>query len=113
VVYVRPKSNQLVAAQRQHLDDPINSSMEKVPSLQPPTASDLYFKKRKHQIVLSSSSSDGQNTKEVTPAESLNSGEKKGVQIASSNNSINGLKGRPHKGILNDSVAQFFLMFFL
>jgi hypothetical protein len=112
VVYVRPKSNQLVAAQRQHLDDPINSSMEKVPSLQP-TASDLYFKKRKNQIVLSSSSSDGQNTKEVTPAESLNSGEKKGVQIASSNNSINGLKGRPHKGILNDSVAQFFLMFFL
>uniref|UniRef100_A0ACD5ZE11 Uncharacterized protein n=1 Tax=Avena sativa TaxID=4498 RepID=A0ACD5ZE11_AVESA len=97
VVYVRPKSNQLVAAQRQHPDDPINSSMDKVLALQPPTSSDLYFKKRKNQIVLSSSSSDGPITKEAAPAESLNSGENKGVQIASSNNSINGLKGGPHK----------------
>uniref|UniRef100_A0ACD6ADV6 Uncharacterized protein n=1 Tax=Avena sativa TaxID=4498 RepID=A0ACD6ADV6_AVESA len=97
VVYVRPKSNQLVAAQRQHPDDPINSSMDKVLALQPPTSSDLYFKKRKNQIVLSSSSSDGLITKEAAPAESLNSGENKGVQVASSNNSINGLKGRPHK----------------
>ncbi|KAK1613054.1 hypothetical protein QYE76_036727 [Lolium multiflorum] len=97
VVYVRPKSNQLVAAQRQHPDDPINSSMDKVLSLQLPTASDLYFKKRKNQIVLSSSSSDGQNPKEVTPAENLNSGENKGVQIVSSNNAISVLKGRPHK----------------
>ncbi|KAM0832225.1 hypothetical protein ACQ4PT_065058 [Festuca glaucescens] len=97
VVYVRPKSNQLVAAQRQHPDDPINSSMDKVLSLQPPTASDLYLKKRKNQIVLSSSSSDGQNPKEVTPAENLNSGENKGVQIVSSNNATSVLKGRPHK----------------
>uniref|UniRef100_A0A453T7R1 C3H1-type domain-containing protein n=1 Tax=Aegilops tauschii subsp. strangulata TaxID=200361 RepID=A0A453T7R1_AEGTS len=104
VVYVRPKSNQLVAAQRQHPDDPTKSSTDKVLSLQPPTASDLYFKKRKNQIVLSSSSSDGQNTKEIATAESLNSGENN-VQVASSNNSINGLKERPHKALRTNNMG--------
>jgi hypothetical protein len=87
--------------------------MDKVLSLQPPTASDLYFKKRKNQIVLSSSSSDGQNPKEVTPAENLNSGENKGVQIVSSNSAISVLKGRPHKGILlhNTAVPSVFSLY--
>uniref|UniRef100_A0A8I6Z8X7 C3H1-type domain-containing protein n=1 Tax=Hordeum vulgare subsp. vulgare TaxID=112509 RepID=A0A8I6Z8X7_HORVV len=105
VVYVRPRSNQLVAAQRPCPDDLTKSSMDKVLSLQPPTASDLYFKKRKNQIILSSSSSDGQNTKEIIPAESLNSGENKGVQIASSNNSISGLKERPHKALQTNNMG--------
>ncbi|VAI93466.1 unnamed protein product [Triticum turgidum subsp. durum] len=73
VVYVRPKSNQLVAAQRQHADDPTKSSTDK-------------------------------NTKEIAPAESLNSGENN-VQIASSSNSINGLKEGPHKALQTNNMG--------
>ncbi|XP_062178619.1 uncharacterized protein LOC133883338 isoform X2 [Phragmites australis] len=73
VVYVRQKSNQLVAAQGQQPGDPINSSMDKVHSLQPSTTSDLCFKKRKNQIILGSSSSDVPSAKDMTQAENLNS----------------------------------------
>ncbi|XP_010239726.1 uncharacterized protein LOC100829964 isoform X2 [Brachypodium distachyon] len=99
VVYVRPKSNQLVAAQRQDADDSINSAMDKVLSLQPHTSSDFYLKNRKNQIILSSSSLDGQSTKEITTAKNSNSGENKGVHIASSNNSITVFKDIPRKAL--------------
>uniref|UniRef100_A0A0D9WSF1 C3H1-type domain-containing protein n=1 Tax=Leersia perrieri TaxID=77586 RepID=A0A0D9WSF1_9ORYZ len=110
VVYVRPKSNQLVAAQRQHPVDLVNSSMDKVLALQAPIASDLYLKKRKNQIVLSSCSpSDSQNTKEMLPAENTNSNEKKDLMITCSINGIPGGKDRPQKAALQttNSVGHF------
>ncbi|XP_006657168.2 uncharacterized protein LOC102707322 [Oryza brachyantha] len=100
VVYVRPKSNQLVAAQRQHPVDLINSSTDKILSLQAPIASDLYLKKRKNQIILSSGSpSDGQNAKEMLPAENSNLDEKKDLMITCSINGIPGVKERPQKAL--------------
>ncbi|TKW22211.1 hypothetical protein SEVIR_4G214500v4 [Setaria viridis] len=70
-VYVRPKLNQLVASQGQHPGDSSNSSMDKL--MQPSTTSDLYFKKRKNQIVLGSSTSDVSSTKDMTQAENIKS----------------------------------------
>ncbi|KAG8075183.1 hypothetical protein GUJ93_ZPchr0006g43461 [Zizania palustris] len=109
VVYVRPKSNKLLAAQRQHPGDSVNSTMDKSLSLQAPMSSDLYFKKRKNQIVLSScSSSDGLNTKDTLPAENSNSDENKDVMVACSNNGIPGLKDRPHKALQATNSAGCF-----
>ncbi|KAF0931353.1 hypothetical protein E2562_004493, partial [Oryza meyeriana var. granulata] len=109
VVYVTPKSNQLVAAQRQHPVDLVNSSIDKSLSLQAPVASDLYLKKRKNQIVLSSCSpSDGQNTKEMLPAENSNSDEKKDLMIACSINGIPGVKDTQQKALqTTNSVRRF------
>ncbi|RCV22248.1 hypothetical protein SETIT_4G205600v2 [Setaria italica] len=70
-VYVRPKLNQLVASQGQHPGDSSNSSMDKL--MQPSATSDLYFKKRKNQIVLGSSTSDVSSTKDMTQAENIKS----------------------------------------
>uniref|UniRef100_A0A0E0E443 C3H1-type domain-containing protein n=1 Tax=Oryza meridionalis TaxID=40149 RepID=A0A0E0E443_9ORYZ len=109
VVYVRPKSNQLVAAQRQHPVDLVNSSTDKILSLQAPIASDLYLKKRKNQIVLSSCSpSDGLSTKEMLPAENSNSEEKKDLMIACSISGIPGVKDRPQKALqTTNNVGRF------
>ncbi|XP_039807453.1 uncharacterized protein LOC120671238 isoform X2 [Panicum virgatum] len=71
-VYVRPKSNQLAAAQVQHPGDSSNSSMDKVLLLQPST-SDLYFKKRKNQIILGPSTSDVSGAKDINQAENIKS----------------------------------------
>ncbi|PUZ59831.1 hypothetical protein GQ55_4G074800 [Panicum hallii var. hallii] len=71
-VNVRPKSNQLAAAQVQHPGDSSNSSMDKVLLLQPST-SDLYFKKRKNQIILGPSTSDVSGAKDITQAENIKS----------------------------------------
>ncbi|OEL35996.1 Zinc finger CCCH domain-containing protein 7, partial [Dichanthelium oligosanthes] len=105
-VYVRPKSNQLVAAQGQHPGDSSNNSMDKVLLPQPSTTSDLYFKKRKNQIILDSSTSDVSSTKDMTQAENIKSGESKSVMFASSNNNITVAKDRPHKA-LQTTVGSF------
>jgi hypothetical protein len=97
VVYARLKSNQLVASQGQQSGDSIKSSMDKV-MLQPSTTSDLYFKKRKNQIILGSSSSDVLSSKEMNQAENSNTGEIKVLIFASSNKNPTVAKDRPHKG---------------
>ncbi|XP_062229336.1 uncharacterized protein LOC133927080 isoform X2 [Phragmites australis] len=108
VVYVRPKSNQLVSAQGQQLGDSTNSSMDKVHSLQPSITSDLYFKKRKNQIVLGSSTSDVPSAKYMSQAENLNSGESKVLMFASSNNNITVAKDRPNKALqITNTVGSF------
>ncbi|CAN6194113.1 unnamed protein product [Urochloa humidicola] len=94
-VYVKPKLNQLVAAQGQHPGDSSNSSMDKL--LQASTTSDLYFKKRKNQIILGSSTSDVSSAKDMTQAENIKSGESKSLVFASSNNNVTVAKDRPHK----------------
>ncbi|RLN12796.1 hypothetical protein C2845_PM09G19320 [Panicum miliaceum] len=71
-VYVKPKSNQLAAAQVQHPGDSSNSLMDKVLLLQPST-SDLYFKKKKNQIILGPSTSDVSGAKDMTQAETTKS----------------------------------------
>ncbi|KAF8687539.1 hypothetical protein HU200_042789 [Digitaria exilis] len=96
-VYVRQKSNQLFAAQEQHPGDPSNSSRDKVLLLQPSSTSDLYFKKRKNQIVLGSSTADVSSAKDMTQAENIKSGESKSLMFASSNNNVTVAKDRPHK----------------
>ncbi|KAJ1260039.1 hypothetical protein BS78_10G201600 [Paspalum vaginatum] len=72
-VYVRPKPNHPVASQGQHPSDSSNSSMDKVMLPQPSTTSDLYFKKRKNQIILGSSTSNVANAKDVSQAENIKS----------------------------------------
>ncbi|KAL6603040.1 hypothetical protein ACP70R_043401 [Stipagrostis hirtigluma subsp. patula] len=99
MVYVRPKSNQLVAAQGQHPGDSINSSMDNVLPPQPSAASDNYFKKRKNQIILGLPTSDVPSAKDMTPAENLNSGESKALMFRPSNNNITGAKDRLHKAL--------------
>ncbi|CAL5041789.1 unnamed protein product [Urochloa decumbens] len=105
-VYVRPKLNQLVAAQGQHLGDSSNSSMDKL--LQPSTTSDLYFKKRKNQIILGSSTSDVSSAKDMTQAENIKSGESKSLMFASSNNNITVAKDRPHKALQTTNTVGSF-----
>jgi hypothetical protein len=97
VVYARLKSNQLVASQGQQSGDSIKSLMDKV-MLQPSTTSDLYFKKRKNQIILGSSSSDVLSSKEMNQAENSNTGEIKVLMFASPNKNLTVAKDRPHKG---------------
>jgi len=106
-VYVRPKSNQLAAAQVQHPGDSSNSSMDKVLLLQPST-SDLYFKKRKNQIILGPSTSDVSGAKDINQAENIKSGESKSLMFASSNNNMTVAKDRPHKALqMTNAVGSF------
>lgn len=91
-VCVRPKLNQLVASQGHHPGDSSNSSKDKV--MQPSATPDLYFKKRKNQIVLGSSTSDVLNANDMTQAENIKSGESKSLMFASSNTVAKG----PHRG---------------
>jgi hypothetical protein len=97
-IYVRPKLNQLVAAQGQHLGESSNISLDKIMLLQPSATSDLYFKKRKNQIILGPSTSDALSSKDTSQAENIKSGESKVLMSASSNNNITVAKDRPHKG---------------
>jgi len=71
--------------------------MDKVLLLQPST-SDLYFKKRKNQIILGPSTSDVSGAKDINQAENIKSGESKSLMFASSNNNMTVAKDRPHKG---------------
>ncbi|KAG2613071.1 hypothetical protein PVAP13_4KG333900 [Panicum virgatum] len=106
-VYVRPKSNQVAAEQVQHPGDSSNSSMDKVLLLQPST-SDLYFKKRKNQIILGPSTSDVSGAKDITQAENIKSGESKSLMFASSNNNMTVAKDRPHKALQMTNVVGSF-----
>ncbi|CAN6201024.1 unnamed protein product [Urochloa humidicola] len=103
-VYVRPKSNQLVAGQ--YPGDSSNSSIDKL--LQPSTTSDLYFKKRKNQIILGSSTSDVSSAKDMTQAENIKSGESKSLMFASSNNNITVARDRSHKALQTTNTVGSF-----
>nr|CAD1831754.1 unnamed protein product [Ananas comosus var. bracteatus] len=72
MVYVKRKSNQLVAAPVPKFDTSSNRSLEKnqFPSL---ISSDLYYKKKKNQLILNSTPSESQNRKDVLPADSSKS----------------------------------------
>nr|CAD1831761.1 unnamed protein product [Ananas comosus var. bracteatus] len=72
MVYVKRKSNQLVAAPVPKFDTSSNRSLEKnqFPSL---ISSDLYYKKKKNQLILNSIPSESQNRKDVLPADSSKS----------------------------------------
>ncbi|WVZ79299.1 hypothetical protein U9M48_026896 [Paspalum notatum var. saurae] len=107
-VYARPKSNHLVAAQGQHPSDSSNSSMDKVMLLQPSTTSDLYFKKRKNQIILGSSTSNVTNAKGMSQAENMKSGESKALMFAPSNINITVANDRPHKALQTKNTVGSF-----
>lgn len=92
-IYVRPKLNQLVVAQGQHLGESSNISLDKVMLLQPSATSDLYFKKRKNQIILGPSTSDAPSSKDTSQAENIKSGES---TVAKDNITV--AKDRLHKG---------------
>ncbi|CAN6177424.1 unnamed protein product [Urochloa humidicola] len=92
--------------QGQHPGDSSNSSMDKL--LQPSTTSDLYFKKRKNQIILGSSTSDVASAKDMTQAENVKSGESKSLVFASSNNNITVAKDRPHKALQTTNTVGSF-----
>ncbi|XP_039807454.1 uncharacterized protein LOC120671238 isoform X3 [Panicum virgatum] len=95
------------SAQVQHPGDSSNSSMDKVLLLQPST-SDLYFKKRKNQIILGPSTSDVSGAKDINQAENIKSGESKSLMFASSNNNMTVAKDRPHKALqMTNAVGSF------
>ncbi|OQU76755.1 hypothetical protein SORBI_3010G201500 [Sorghum bicolor] len=105
-IYVRPKLNQVVVAQGQHLCESSNLPLDKVTLLQPSTTSDLYFKKRKNQIILGPSTSDAPSSKDTSQAENIKSGESKVLMSASSNNNITVAKDRPHKALQTTNTVR-------
>ncbi|TVU08250.1 hypothetical protein EJB05_41647 [Eragrostis curvula] len=108
VVYVRPKSNQLVASQGQQSGDLNNSSIDKGLLSQPSTTSDLYFKKRKNQIILGSSTSDVLSSKDTSQAENSNTGETKVLMLTSSNKNLTLAKDGPHKTLQKTNTVGSF-----
>ncbi|XP_066369865.1 uncharacterized protein [Miscanthus floridulus] len=106
--YVRPKLNQLVAAQGQHLGESSNISLDKIMLLQPSATFDLYFKKRRNQIILGPSTSDAPSSKDTSQAENIKSGESKVLMSASSNNNITVAKDRPHKALQTTNTVRSF-----
>lgn len=106
-IYVRPKLNQLVA-QGRHLGESSNISLDKVTLLQPSATSDLYFKKRKNQIILGPSTSDAPSSKDTFQAENIKSGESKVLMSSSSNNNITVAKDRLHKALQTTNTVRSF-----
>ncbi|XP_072963552.1 uncharacterized protein [Typha angustifolia] len=83
MVYVKHKSNQLVAAPRPKAGDSSNFSLEKTLTVPSFISSDHYYKRKMNQIILDSASSDGQNRKDVLPADNSNSADHKDSVISS------------------------------
>ncbi|XP_064980113.1 uncharacterized protein LOC135622303 [Musa acuminata AAA Group] len=90
MVYLKHKSNQLVAASGPKPTDSANPSLDKAQTFPSSASSDLYYRKKKNQLVRTIYSSDGQNKQDMVHAENTSSDEKK-VPIFTSNRSSSSL----------------------
>ncbi|XP_074563443.1 uncharacterized protein LOC141820061 isoform X2 [Curcuma longa] len=62
MIYVKHRSNQLVAASPHKIKDSVNPYLDKIPSLASSALSDFYYKKNKNQLVRNVYSSEGQSS---------------------------------------------------
>ncbi|KAG6526470.1 hypothetical protein ZIOFF_016455 [Zingiber officinale] len=62
MIYVKHRSNQLVAASPHKIKDSVNPYLDKIPALASSASSDFYYKKNKHQLVRNVYSSEGQSS---------------------------------------------------
>lgn len=98
MVYVKRKSNQLVAAPGA-FGDLANHSSERVQTSTSLTPSDLYFKSKKNQLIRNASSTDGQQKQDlVVSTNNLNSEDQRATQNSSLKQSLVGqFNKRPNK----------------
>ncbi|RRT71213.1 hypothetical protein B296_00018147 [Ensete ventricosum] len=99
MVYVKHKANQLVAASGPKSTDSANPSLNQAQTFPSSAASDLYYRKKKNQLVRTIYSSDGQNKQDKVYAENTSSDEKKVPIFTSNRSSSTLLKKKLNKGL--------------
>ncbi|KAG6483010.1 uncharacterized protein LOC122014653 isoform X1 [Zingiber officinale] len=95
VIYVKHRSNQLVAASGHKVNDSVNSSLDKSPALISSASSDYYYRKNKNQLIRNVYSSEGQSNVVLLPGNGNMSGQKVSVST------VNGVTSTLPKKKLN------------
>ncbi|XP_074571066.1 uncharacterized protein LOC141827663 [Curcuma longa] len=103
VIYVKHRSNQLVAASGHKVNDSVNSSLDKSPALISSASSDYYYRKNKNQLIRNVYSSEGQSNVVLLPGNGNMSGQKvsvftvNGVTSTLPKKKMNKAQGKRHK----------------